>query len=109
MPNENVSAEAGQYHNFFRPAKLRTAGGEGAVILSAAQELMERFAPGDLVARDVVHGDFGLGNVLARTGVIVAVVDWSGCRDGSGCFDLTALWWELAGAGADAAALSTWR
>jgi hypothetical protein len=34
------------------------------------------------------------------------VVDWSGCRDGSGCFDVTALWWELAGAGADPSALA---
>ena len=85
--------------DFFRPAKLRTAGGEAAEILSAAQAIMGRFAPDHLTARDIVHGDFGLGNVLARDGAIVAVVDWSGCRDGSGCFDVTALWWELANAG----------
>jgi hypothetical protein len=52
--------------NFFRPSKLRAVGGEAAAILSAAQEIMGRFAAGDLVARDIVHGDFGLGNVLAR-------------------------------------------
>jgi aminoglycoside phosphotransferase (APT) family kinase protein len=92
--------------NFFRPSRLRAAGGEGAAILSAAQGLMGRFAPGDLVARDIVHGDFGLGNVLARAGDLVAVVDWSGCRDGSGCFDVTGLWWELADAGAAPSALA---
>jgi Ser/Thr protein kinase RdoA (MazF antagonist) len=92
--------------NFFRPARLRAAGGEGAAILSAAQEVMGRYAQGDLLARDVVHGDLGLGNVLARAGAVVAVVDWSGCRDGSGCFDVAALWWELAGAGAAPAALA---
>lgn len=92
-------------HSFFRPAKLRAAGGEGAAILSAAQAIMRRLAPSDLVAEDIVHGDFGLGNVLARDGTIAAVVDWSGCRDGSGCFDLTALWWGLAESGADPAAL----
>jgi aminoglycoside phosphotransferase (APT) family kinase protein len=92
--------------NFFRPGKLRDAGGEGAALLSAAQGLMGRFAPDDLAAQDLVHGDFGLGNVLARAEGIVAVVDWSGCRDGSGCFDLTALWWELADAGAAPAALA---
>jgi aminoglycoside phosphotransferase (APT) family kinase protein len=67
---------------------------------------MARFTPDDLIARDIVHGDFGLGNTLTRTGAIVAVVDWSGCRDGSGCFDLTALWWELAEAGVPPAALA---
>lgn len=92
--------------NFFRPAKLRTAGGEGAALLSAAQEIMSRFTPGDLIARDIVHGDFGLGNILTRAGAIVAVVDWSGCRDGSGCFDVTGLWWELADARVDPAALA---
>ena len=92
--------------NFFRPGTLRTAGGEGAAILSAAQEVMRQYAPSDLVAQDVVHGDFGLGNVLARDGAIVAVVDWSGCRDGAGCFDLTALWWDLATDGADPAILA---
>jgi Ser/Thr protein kinase RdoA (MazF antagonist) len=85
--------------HLFRPSKLRTAGGEGAATLSAAQEVMGRFAPGDLVAQDIVHGDFGLGNVLARAAAIVAVVDWSGCRDGSGCFDVTGVWWELTKAG----------
>jgi hypothetical protein len=90
----------------FKPAKLLAVGGKGAAILSAAQAVMGRFAPGDLIARDLVHGDFGLGNVLAREGAIVAVVDWSGCRDGSGCFDVTALWWELADAGAAPAALA---
>ena len=92
--------------NFFRPSKLRTAGGEGAAILSAAQKIMRRFAPGGLIALDIVHGDFGLGNVLARAGAIAAVVDWSGCRDGSGCFDVAALWWELAGAGVEPSALA---
>ncbi|CAA9290846.1 MAG: hypothetical protein AVDCRST_MAG77-4662 [uncultured Chloroflexi bacterium] len=101
-----LSSIADEARDFFRPAKLRTAGGEGAAILSAAQGIMRRFAPGDLMAEDIVHGDFGLANVLARAGAIVAVVDWSGCRDGSGCFDVTALWWGLAGAGADPAALA---
>ena len=91
--------------NFFRPGKLRAAGGEGGAILSAAQEIMGRFTVSDLVAEDIVHGDFGLGNVLVRDGAIVAVVDWSGCRDGSGCFDLTALWWEVADAGGDPSAV----
>ena len=67
---------------------------------------MGRYAPSDLGAQDIDHGDFGLGNILARDGAIVAVVDWSGCRDGSGCFDLTALWWDLASAGADPALLA---
>jgi aminoglycoside phosphotransferase (APT) family kinase protein len=92
--------------NFFRPGKLREAGGDGAAILSAAQAVMARFTLDDLTARDIVHGDFGLGNMLTRAGAIVAVVDWSGCRDGSGCFDLIALWWELAGAGVPPDALA---
>jgi hypothetical protein len=91
--------------NFFRPGKLREAGGESAEILSAAQQVMGRYAPEDLTARDIVHGDFGLGNVLSRQGTIVAVVDWSGCRDGSGCFDVTSLWWDVASEGTEPSAL----
>ena len=46
------------------------------------------------------------GAAAAGDGDIVAEVDWSGCRDGSGCFDLTALWWELAEEGAAPSALA---
>jgi hypothetical protein len=80
---------------FFRPATLKQAGGAYAELLVAGQGIMSRYASERLYAGDVVHGDFGLGNCLFRDGELVAVVDWSGCRDGSSAFDLTAVMFDL--------------
>jgi len=44
-----------------------------------------------LPVADLVHGDFGIGNVLARGGAVTAVVDWDHLGVGSRALDLASL------------------
>jgi hypothetical protein len=81
---------------FGRPARLLDAGPRGVALLRAAQANMREISPADLTASDIVHCDFGLGNMLFRGTSVTAVVDWSGCRDGSTAMDVLGLWWDLA-------------
>ncbi len=47
--------------------------------------------PDDLRARDIVHWDFHLGNLLAQNGRLSAVVDTDFCVVGDAAFDLVTL------------------
>ena len=44
-----------------------------------------------LPVADLVHGDFGIGNVLAQGGAVIAVVDWDHLGVGSRALDLASL------------------
>ena len=39
------------------------------------------------------HGDLQPGNLIARDGDLVAVIDWEGCTVGDPSSDLLAAWW----------------
>ena len=43
------------------------------------------------------HGDLQPGNLLARNGDLVAVIDWEGCSVGDPSSDLLAAWWLFHG------------
>jgi aminoglycoside phosphotransferase (APT) family kinase protein len=44
---------------------------------------------------DVVHGDYGLGNMLFHAGGLSGVIDWDGWRPGDRRADLVTLWFAL--------------
>ncbi|AHI00237.1 hypothetical protein GCM10010174_83440 [Kutzneria viridogrisea] len=48
-----------------------------------------------LPEQDIVHGDFGLGNLLFLPGALSGVVDWDGWRPGDHRADLVTLWFAL--------------
>lgn len=59
-----------------------------------------------LPADDVVHGDYGLGNMLFHAGGLSGVIDWDGWRPGDRRADLVTLWFALR-IGTDQARAST--
>lgn len=76
------------------------------------QRLLERDQP-EQVGASIVHGDYRLGNMLSRTGRVLAVLDWELCTLGDPLADVGYLMnnWiapgeELAGAGSSAPTLA---
>lgn len=70
-------------------------------VATAAHHAFPDLARGELV---LTHGDFWLGNTLWRGGQLVAVVDWSGAREGPRAVDLAWLRLDLILQGRRAAA-----
>jgi len=77
----NCGASSGDdYHRWCRA--LTTHGDRSRRLLRRIQEI-ERSAPSDLPGSDLVHPDYGLGNVLFdASGAISGIIDWNGgaCR-----------------------------
>jgi|SRR5882757_1461244 len=59
------------------------------------ERLAGRLDLSQLPADDVVHGDYGLGNMLFRAGELSGVIDWDGWRPGDRRADLVTLWFAL--------------
>jgi Ser/Thr protein kinase RdoA (MazF antagonist) len=64
----------------------------------SASAIRERLAEvGGSMPRQLVHGDYGAGNVLLRNGDIVGVIDWDFCAFHERVYDLAySLFWEWA-------------
>jgi Ser/Thr protein kinase RdoA (MazF antagonist) len=62
----------------------------------AFEELRRWVADADGLCVCAIHGDFHSGNLLARDGRIVAVVDWQFARRDWPAFELASLAWDLA-------------
>ncbi|MFI9381593.1 phosphotransferase family protein [Kutzneria sp. NPDC052558] len=67
----------------------------GAALVHEIERLAGRLDLARLPADDVVHGDYGLGNMLFRAGELSGVVDWDGWRPGDRRADLVTLWFAL--------------
>lgn len=76
-----------------RPATL-AAHPVGAQWLRIARDRYEIAEP-RLQGRDLIHSDLDPDNILVRDGRLAAIVDWHGCREGDGAFDLAGLAWGL--------------
>jgi hypothetical protein len=72
---------------------LRRYSRETAAILERVRRAGEELPDSVGSGRDVVHGDFHLGNVLVGDGpgVVAGVVDWTGARGGDAGMDLVVL------------------
>jgi hypothetical protein len=84
---------------------LRHYSRETAVVLERVRRVGEELPCSVGSGRDVVHGDFHLGNVLVddRSGEVAGVVDWTGARGGDAGLDLVVLAFFLDHARAPAA------
>jgi hypothetical protein len=84
---------------------LRHHSRETAVVLERVRRVGEELPCSVGSGRDVVHGDFHLGNVLVddRSGEVAGVVDWTGARGGDAGLDLVVLAFFLDHARAPAA------
>ena len=70
---------------------LRGYDGRTAALVEEIEAFGARVDPDDLRARDIVHWDFHLGNLLADDDRLSAVVDTDFCAIGDAAFDLVAL------------------
>ena len=72
---------------------LRRYSRETAALLEHVRHIGAELADSVGSGRDVVHGDFHLGNVLVGdgSGVVTGVVDWTGARGGDAGLDLVVL------------------
>jgi hypothetical protein len=72
---------------------LRRYSGETAALIERVRRVGEELPDSVGSGRDVVHGDFHLGNVLVGdgSGVVAGVVDWTGARGGDAGLDLVVL------------------
>ena len=66
-----------------------------ADLVAAIERQAGRLDLARLPADDVVHGDFGLGNMLFHAGGLSGVIDWDGWRPGDRRADLVTLWFAL--------------
>jgi aminoglycoside phosphotransferase (APT) family kinase protein len=67
----------------------------GADLVRDIERLAGRLDLSQLPADDVVHGDYGLGNMLFVAGQLSGVIDWDGWRPGDRRADLVTLWFAL--------------
>lgn len=70
---------------------LRGYDARTAALVEEIEAFGARVNPDDLRARDIVHWDLHIGNLLARGGRLSAVVDTDFCAIGDAAFDLVAL------------------
>ena len=64
---------------------------ESRELLRLCRRAVGRYAAAVRPARDVVHWDFTLSNVLVEDGRVSGVIDWGGTRTGDRLFDLATL------------------
>jgi len=77
--------------------KLRAHSAETAALLETLQALTRPLAGVSLPSEDIVHSDFGPGNVLAHRGFVTGIIDLEAAGCGSRAIDLAILlrWgWE---------------
>ncbi len=70
---------------------LRGYDARTAALVDEIEAFGARVDPEDFRARDIIHWDFHLGNLLAQEGRLSAVVDTDFCAIGDAAFDLVAL------------------
>ena len=70
---------------------LRGYDARTAALVEEIEAFGARVDPEDFRARDIIHWDFHLGNLLAQEGRLSAVVDTDFCAIGDAAFDLVAL------------------
>lgn len=68
---------------------------QGREIVLGIEQRAARLDLSGLPDNDIVHGDFGLGNMLFLAGTLSGVIDWDGWRPGDHRADLVTLWFAL--------------
>ena len=91
------SVETG-YEDYCVTATLERHSQESRELLRLCRRVVGRGAAPLRGARDVVHWDFTLANVLVQDGRVTGVIDWGGTRSGDRLFDLATLVYYARGA-----------
>ena len=89
--------QSGQARTMRTMRAMRAHSDDAAALLEAVQALTRPLAGITLPADDIVHSDFGPGNVLARDGRVTGIIDLEAAGCGSRAIDLAVLlrWgWE---------------
>lgn len=76
---------------YCRHESLRGYDARTAALVEEIEAFGAAVGPDDFRARDIVHWDFHLGNLLAQDGRLSAVIDTDFCVIGDAAFDLVAL------------------
>jgi aminoglycoside phosphotransferase (APT) family kinase protein len=90
-PDSIVESVIDGYSEYAVVGTLERHSDESRELLRLCRQAVERHADALRGARDVVHWDYTLANVLVEDERVTGVIDWAGTRSGDRLFDLATL------------------